>query len=60
MKVKITEIACKFAVKWLWPKKMFWELPKEGNAFNKTPLTESVFIKIYRIFTVRILRILLK
>ena len=37
MKVKITEIACKFAVKWLWPKKC------SGNYRKKeTPLTKHL------------------
>ena len=28
------------------PEKIFWELPKEWNAFSKTPLKESAFTKV--------------
>ena len=46
MKVKITKIAWKFAVKVTKADKIFWKLSKEGNAFSKAYLTESVFTKI--------------
>ena len=48
MKVKITKVACKFAVKKTEVQKFFWELSKEGNTISKTLVTESVFTKILR------------
>ena len=48
MKVKITKIACKFAVKKTEVQKIFWELSKEENTFSQTLVTESVFSKILR------------
>ena len=34
MKVKITKIVCKFAVKVTKAEKILWELSKEGKAFS--------------------------
>ena len=48
MKVKITKVACKFAVKKTEVQKFFWELSKEGNTISKTLVRESVFTKILR------------
>ena len=48
MKVKLTKIACKFAVKKTEVQNIFWGLSKEGNTFSKIPVTESIFSKILR------------
>ena len=48
MEVKITKIACKFAVKKTEVQKIFLELSKDRNTFSKAPVTESVFTKILR------------
>ena len=48
LKVKITEIACKFVVKLLKTKKISGNYQKKETPFSKTYLKESVFTKILR------------
>ena len=57
MKVKIAKIACKFAVeRFLRPKKCSGNYQKKRNVFNKTHLSESIFIAISKLQASTLLR----